>query len=100
MYKQRLDNWRAGWDTDTTIARARYELNAMRIRSREQAQAQQELAVNLSQIFQREERSDEVLALRIFQALEKYAADPQTNRLLPGDTINLLGRLRDWLAPV
>jgi hypothetical protein len=97
VYKQRLDHWRASWETDTAIAKAGYELEAMRIRSRAQAQAQQDLVLTLKQIFQREEHSDEVLALRIFQALENYAADPPTNRLLPGETINLLAKMHDWL---
>jgi hypothetical protein len=97
--KQRLDNWRATWATETTIAQAGYELEAMRIRSRARALAQQELAHSFAAIFQRGEHSNEILALRIFQALEKIASDPQTKKLLPGETINLLDKVRTWLKP-
>jgi hypothetical protein len=99
IYKQRLDNWRATWDTDTAVARAGYDLEAMRIRTRARVQAQQELFLSLSQIFEGEEFSQEILALRIFQALEKIASDPQTHRILPADTINLLRTVHDWLLP-
>ncbi len=63
------------------------------------AQAQHDLTQSLSQIFERGAGSDEVMALRVFQALEGVAADPKTRQLLPGETITLMNNLHNWLLP-
>ena len=97
VYKQRLDNWRARWETDAEVIRAGHELEAMRVRSRARAQAQQELVYSLSQIFQNKKYSQEILAMRVMQALETVAVDPNTRQLLPAETINLMRTLHDWL---
>jgi hypothetical protein len=97
VYKQRLDNWRARWETDTEVIRAGHDLEAMRVRARSRAQAQQELVYSLSQIFQNKKYSQEVLAVRVMQALETVAVDPNTRQLLPAETINLMRTLHDWL---
>ena len=55
--------------------------------------------LELSQIVQNTEYSEEALTLRIFQALEDVATDPYTRQLLPRDTINMLRSLRLWLLP-
>lgn len=99
VYKLRLDSWRAGWESQLEIVRATRELEAMKVRSRAHAQAQKELAYSLSRIFEAQEHSDEAIALRIFQALEKAAADPKTRQLLPGNTIDLMRSLHTLILP-
>ena len=99
VYQQRLAHWRAEWEHDTAIKRSQYELEATRIRNHARAQAQQDLTLALSQIFERGAGSDEVMALRVSQALESVAADPKTRQLLPGETINLMNSLHNWLLP-
>jgi len=74
-------------------------LEATRIRNHARAQAQHDLTQALSQIFERGAGSDEVMALRVFQALESVAADPKTRQLLPGETITLMNNLHNWLLP-
>ena len=99
VYQQRLAHWRAEWEHDTALKRSQYELEATRIRNHARAQAQHDLTQSLSQIFERGAGSDEVMALRVFQALESVAADPKTRQLLPGETITLMNNLHNWLLP-
>lgn len=97
VYKQRLDNWRARWETDAEVIRAGHELEAMRVRARSRAQAQQELIYTLSQIFQNKKYTQEALAVRVMQALESAAFDQNTRQLLPTETIDMMRSLHDWL---
>jgi len=99
VYKQRLDNWRATWERDIALVRANRDLEAMRVRSRAQAQAQRDLFNAFSQIFQSTENSQEVLTIRVFQALESLAGDPKTRQFLPPETVNIIRNLGGWLLP-
>ena len=99
VYQQLLDTWRSKWDKQTEIARANNELAASRIRSRARAKAQREFAHVLNSILEKKEYSEEVMAIRVLQALEQIAADPNTHQLLPSDTIRLLTSVHGWLLP-
>ena len=99
IYQQRLDTWRSKWDKDTEIARANNELAASRVHSRARARAQREFTHVLTSILEKEEYSQEIMAVRVLQALEQVAADPNTHQLLPGDTIRLLSSVHNWLLP-
>ncbi len=97
--QQRLDNWRARWQQEADMIRAELDLEAMRIKNRARADKQHDLITNLSRILQSSAYSEEALALRVFQALEDVATDPNTRQLLPSDTVNMLRSLRLWLLP-
>ncbi len=97
--RQLVETWRAGWQTDALKTWSEHELQAIRIRNSARAQAQRDMVFTLSQIIHAD-FPPEVLALRVFQALEAIATDPSTQRLLPADTINLLRSFRDWFSPV
>lgn len=99
VYKQRLKTWQASWEQETERLRAEYELEAARARNHARAQAQLDLANSLSEIFNEAETSNEVMTLRILQALEGVAADPQTRKLLPMETVNMMDNLHKWLLP-
>ncbi|MGD0003505.1 MAG: hypothetical protein ABSE06_04675 [Anaerolineaceae bacterium] len=99
VYKQRLDNWRATWERDIAVVHANRDLEAMRVRSRAQAQAQRDLFNAFSKIFQSTENSEEVLTIRVFQALESLAGDPKTRQFLPRETVNIISNLHGWLLP-
>ena len=99
IYQQRLDTWRSKWDKATEIARAGHELEASRVRSRARARAQREFAHVLTSILEKKEYSQEIMAVRVLQALEQVAADPNTHQLLPADTIRLLSSVHNWLLP-
>ncbi len=100
VYKQRLDNWRATWERDIDLVHASRDLEAMRVRSRAQAQAQRDLFNAFSQIFQSTENSEEVLTIRVFQALESLAGDPKTRQFLPTETVDIIRNLHGWLLPM
>jgi hypothetical protein len=98
VYQQRLDAWAATWQRDTDLTLANGELEALRVRGRAQAEAQQDLWFSLSRIFELHEHSDEALAIRVLQALEMAASDPKTRQLLPSNTMDLLTRAHGLLA--
>jgi hypothetical protein len=99
VYRQRFNAWRATWERELEINQANHELEALRIRGRAYAQAQQDLWRSLRQIYDQRDFSDEATALRILQALDQAAADPRTRALLPPNTIDLLARLHGILLP-
>jgi hypothetical protein len=99
IYQQRLESWQSLWKRDAELTLADHELEANRLRNRARAQAQQDLTFTLEAVFRNESVSDEVMAIRLLQALESAAADPKTRQLLPSDTINLMRGMHDWLLP-
>jgi hypothetical protein len=99
IYKQRLDNWRAHWDSETEVVEARLEWEALKIRTNARIQAQQDFVQRLAQIYQMNANSREILAMRVLQALEMAASDPKTRQFLPEDTFSMLSSIHDWLLP-
>jgi hypothetical protein len=99
IYRQRLESWRAPHKKGVDVVHAQQDLEAMRIRSRVRAEAQRSLTHQLATIMQKHPHSEEIVALRILQALESAASDPHTQQLLPSDTIALMRTIRDWLLP-
>jgi hypothetical protein len=97
ILQQRLAAWRAHWEQEREIISASRELEAARIRNRARALAQREMTFALGKIFEHGEVTDEVLAIRVLQALESAAADPKTREFLPSDTINLMNQIHRWL---
>ncbi|MFZ6031274.1 MAG: hypothetical protein ACOYYS_26490 [Chloroflexota bacterium] len=94
--QQRLDNWMAHWQSTTEETMSEFEIDIMRSRAQARAKAQRELIQNLSNIFS-QPYTKEAMAVRIFQSLESAAADPETRRLLPQDTLAFIQNLRGWL---
>jgi hypothetical protein len=100
IYQQRLASWRAEWEHDAQKRRSSKDLDALRIRNHARALAQRNLTQSLIQIFARETGNEEVLALRVLQALEGVATDPKVQQqLTPGETISLMNSLHSWLLP-
>jgi len=84
---------------DVIITRADHELQAIRIKNKARAQTQKDLAFTFSKILSSREYSQEAMALRVLQALETLAADPDTHRLLPADVIKTIRSIRSLLLP-
>lgn len=89
--------WRAPWQQRSVIIQANHELQAMRIANQARVQSQRDMAFTLAQIMLSDERSRDVLAIRVFQALEKASADPATRGLLPSEAIYMLNHIRELL---
>jgi hypothetical protein len=90
-----LDAWRAPWESKATDIRGQHQLQAVRVINQARAQAQQEMAHSLARIMQ-SSRSEEALAMRVFQALEATAVDSDTRQFLPRDTMYLLRSFKQW----
>jgi hypothetical protein len=99
IYKHRIESWKASWLRDTEIINGESRLEAMRIRSRARALAQRDIVTSLNAILNQTEMSQEVLAVRVMQALESLAADSSTKDLLPGGTLDVIKTTREWLLP-
>jgi hypothetical protein len=99
IYKHRLETWRATWQRDTEIIGAEKELEAMGVRGRERAAVQQDIIAHINSLLNRRDISQEVLALRVFQALETLAVQANNQKLLPDGTLDSMKAARDWLLP-
>ena len=97
IYRHRVESWRAPWQRDKEIVSASSELEAMRIRARARALAQQDLTVSLNTIIQ-STNHPEVMAIRLLQAFELIASDPRTLQLLPPNTIEMMKNTHDLLT--
>ncbi len=94
--QQRVDNWRARWESEALETMSDYDIAIMKGRSAARADAQRKLIQNLSEIYS-QPFTKEAMAVRIFQSLERAAIDPETRRLLPQDTLAFIQNLRTWL---
>jgi hypothetical protein len=91
--------WRAFWHQKTLNIRTDHEMEALKIMGRARADAQRDMIDTLSTILSSGDRSLEALAVRVYQALEGIAADPETQRLLPKETRQMMRSLRSLLLP-
>jgi hypothetical protein len=94
-----MEVWRARWQREAELSRAEYERKAQRIHNLAWVEAQREMVGILTRIFASGEPGPEAMALRVFQALEKVAADPLTRQFLPAETIYMLNTLQNVLLP-
>ena len=97
IYQHRLNVWKASWQRETDYIIAARELDAVRVRNRSRARAQQDLLINLNSILHDTTVSQEVMAVRILQSLELIAANAKTKDMLPGGTLDVMKTARDWL---
>lgn len=99
VLQQRLDHWRARWQRDYDRTLAVYDYQELQIRAHARAQAQKDIVLSLSRLLNNTDLTQEAMALRLFQALESFAREPQTEKLLPKETLNALWSLHEWLLP-
>jgi hypothetical protein len=97
IYKQRLENWRVRWASETSEVSAVHELEASRVLTDARKQGMEAMTLQLRRIFDTE-HSEEATAIAVLQALEAATSDPKTRQLLPGDTITLLRLINNWLG--
>jgi hypothetical protein len=96
--EQWLETWRAPLESRAIDIRGKHELQAMRVINKSRAQAQRDMAHTLARIL-RSSKSDEALAMRVFQALESTAMDQDTKQFLPRETMYLLRSFKQWFLP-
>lgn len=101
ILQQRLDHWRARWEKNKDLTLASFDYKELQIRAHARAQAQQDMIYSLSRMLNATDSplTQEALAVRVFQALEAFASEPATGKLLPKETLNALWSLHEWLLP-
>lgn len=89
-----LAAWKARIEREISVFNAEYELEAIRMRNRNRALAQEEMTHLLAGVFQSTPHFDEALALRVLQALETSVTDKE----MPSADLNeILKNIHDWL---
>lgn len=91
------DSWLAIKRKEEMLKRADYELEATRIRNHARVRTQQSMNYHLAKLLEKQEYPREALAILIFQELEAAAADPETRKLLPDNTLNLMQSISQML---
>ncbi len=99
VLQQRLDHWRARWQKESNLTMAEFDYKEMKIRSHARAQAQQDMVKALSNLLKSDDLTREAVAIRLFQMMEAFAKEPQTEKLLPKETQNALWILHELLLP-
>jgi hypothetical protein len=94
IQEKMLEAWKAKMERAISTSNAEYELEAIRVRNRSRALAQEEMTHLLSGIFQSTPHFDEALALRVLQALETSVADSDMSS---ADLHEILKNIHDWL---
>jgi hypothetical protein len=85
-----LSSWLSYKQKEADVKYADYRLEIARVRSRARVKAQQSMIYHLTQLLENQKYPHEALALLIYQELEATAANPETRKLLPEDTLSLL----------
>lgn len=85
-----LSSWLSSKQKEADVKHADYRLEIARVRSQARVKAQQSMIYHLTQLLENQAYPREALALLIYQELEATAANPETRKLLPEDTLSLL----------
>jgi hypothetical protein len=91
------DSWLSIKRKEEMLKRADYELEATRIKNHARVRVQRSMYYNFNKILEKQEYPREALAILIFQELEAAAADPETRKLLPDNTLNLMQSISQML---
>jgi hypothetical protein len=97
--KDLVESWRSAKQKEADLKVADSRLEMARINSQARVRAQQNLIYHLSQVLENQEYPREALAMLIYQELEAAAANPETRKLLPADTLSLLTGIGSILLP-
>lgn len=94
-----VDSWLSSKQKEADVKSADYNLEIARIRNQARVKTQQSMIYHLTQLLENQEYPREALALLIYQELEATAANPETRKLLPADTMSLLTGIGTMLLP-
>jgi hypothetical protein len=97
--KHLMNSWRSTKQKEADLKVADYNLEIARVKSQARVRAQQNMIYHLTQILEKQEYPREALAMLVYQELEAAAANPETRKLLPEDTLSLLTGIGTMLLP-
>jgi hypothetical protein len=99
VHAQLLDAWISIKKREVNMKFAENNLEAARIKNHARVRAQQSMIYAFTKLLENQEYPREALAMLIYQELEAAAANPETRRLLPETTLNMITGLGQWLSP-
>jgi hypothetical protein len=94
-----MESWKSAKQKEADMKSADYNLEVARVKNQARVRTQQSMIYHLTQLLENQEYPREALALLIYQELEAAAANPETRRLLPEDTLSLLTGIGTILLP-
>lgn len=94
-----MESWLSSKQKEVEMKRADYKLEAERIINHARVRTQQSMIYHFTKLLEKQEYPREALAMLIYQELEAAAANPETRRLLPDDTLSLLTGIGQLLLP-
>ena len=94
-----MNSWRSAKQKEADMKIADNNLEIARVRNQARVRAQESMIYHLTQILEKREYPREALAMLIYQELEAAAANPETRKLLPEDTLSLLTGIGTMLLP-
>ncbi len=97
--KKLMESWLSSKQKEVEIKQADYKLEAARIINHARVRTQQSMIYHFTKLLEKQEYPREALAMLIYQELEAAAANPDTRRLLPDDTLSLLTGIGQLLLP-
>ncbi len=92
IVQQRLDNWRAPWESDIREEVARRDVATMRRMKRARAQAQVEIIASITENIDRMRRTEnialpQVINLRVIEALDEAISTSSAQSHIPGQVL-------------
>lgn len=101
--RQRLENWQTTWQRDIVRQLADGDSQAMRRMRHARARAQIEIIENITGSIEtmRDSGEDdlrEVIALRMIEMMDRWAADDTVRSMVPQDVIMTLRQMQTWLT--
>jgi hypothetical protein len=103
VIQRRIQAWAEEWHKKEADIFAKAEAEAMLTRELARAQVQGEMTARINDILQEAKETDtkssDLVMLRFLESMEKMSKDPTTRAQLTFDALNMLGQLRDMVAP-
>lgn len=91
-----LDFWRAKQKRDADLKLAPYDYESIRTSTVARALAHREIIASLRDILEDSSMPREAVALRFLQAMQSLAKDPDTERILPAETVKMIDNFQSW----
>jgi hypothetical protein len=95
--EQLRDSWLSSKKKEEVLKVADYELEATRIINHARIRTQQNMNYHLAKLLEQHEYPREALAMLVYQELEAAAANPETRKLLPENTLNMMNDIGQLL---
>jgi hypothetical protein len=96
---RRMQSWLSLKQREADLKLAEYALEIERVKNQAYIRTRQSMIYRLTQLLENPEYTHEALVVLICQELAKAATNPETRRLLPDDTLSLLGGISTIFLP-